>query len=541
MKNYKILFVLVVTLCGLLPILLYSQSVDTAWVRRYSGSGNADDEAKAVVIDNSGNIYVTGYSMNPNGHYDYATVKYNSNGVQQWVQRYNGQSNLDDKANALALDASDHLYVTGYSVATSSGRDCVTIKYSSNGDTIWTRRYTTTGYSDDVVNAIAVDSLGSIYVTGYCNGPATTSDFLTIKYNSNGETLWTRSYNGAANGVDGASAVAIDHLGNLYVTGLTYITGTNNYDYLTIKYYPNGDTAWTRSYNGPGNWYDNAYAIAVDHANNVYVTGGSVGSTGNINYATIKYYADGSVAWTNRYSGTGTSGDYGYALAIDDSNNVCVTGHSSATNNTYDITTIKYNTNGNMVWSKVYNGSANDNDEGYAITTDTSYNVYVTGYTTSLNTSRDFVTIKYYPNGDTGWVRKFSGQGSNWDFGNAIALDNLGNVYITGTGYNSTTGSDYTTIKYVQTYPGVEEHTIHTKTSNVVEIYPNPAKIYFNISFSLFALHSSLKIYDVTGKVVKNEELKGKNCRVSLDGIKNGVYFVKVGDEMVKEKLVVTK
>ncbi len=90
---------------------------------------------------------------------------------------------------------------------------------------------------------------------------------------------------------------------------------------------------------------------------------------------------------------------------------------------------------------------------------------------------------------------------------------------------------------------GIEEENHSTLSANrlTLEVYPNPAKTFFNIRSSLFTLNSALKLYDVTGNMVKSTELKGKNNRMSLDGIKNGVYFVQVGDEMVKEKLVITK
>jgi hypothetical protein len=80
----------------------------------------------------------------------------------------------------------------------------------------------------------------------------------------------------------------VDGLGNVYVTGESYDNETER-DYVTIKYYPNGDTAWLRRYHGPGNSVDVAYTVAVDNPGNVYVTGYSGGSGTYEDYATIKY------------------------------------------------------------------------------------------------------------------------------------------------------------------------------------------------------------------------------------------------------------
>jgi len=152
-----------------------------------------------------------------------------------------------------------------------------------------------------------------------------------------------------------------------------------------------------------------------------------------------------------------------------------------------------------------------------------------------------------YSQVDTAWVRRYNGPGNGSDYAGSLAVDGSGNVYVTGAS-GPINMPDYATIKYVQTQPGVEENEIATPSArNDFTVYPNPAKTFFNIRSSLFALHFTLKLYDVSGKMVKEigdcfQQPHNDNIvRVSLDGIKNGVYFVKVGNELIKEKLVVTK
>src|SRR5262245_13790685 len=116
-------------------------SVQEAWVARYNGPGNGEDNATAIAVDGKGNVYVTGSSQGSGTGYDFATTKYDSNGQEQWVVRYNGPANLDDFAKAAVVDSAGNVYVTGSSAGAGSGLDCVTIKYESTGQEQWVARY----------------------------------------------------------------------------------------------------------------------------------------------------------------------------------------------------------------------------------------------------------------------------------------------------------------------------------------------------------------------------------------------------------------
>ncbi|MFQ6032129.1 MAG: SBBP repeat-containing protein, partial [Candidatus Zixiibacteriota bacterium] len=139
LKVLKMVFGVVLLVLFVEP--LFAQTVDTAWVRRYNGTGDSTDVARAVTVDGSGNVYVTGGSDGSGTSTDYATIKYYPNGDTAWVRRYNGPANGNDRAEGIAVDDSGYVYVTGYSDSTGSSQDYATIKYDSSGNQVWVRRY----------------------------------------------------------------------------------------------------------------------------------------------------------------------------------------------------------------------------------------------------------------------------------------------------------------------------------------------------------------------------------------------------------------
>ncbi len=427
----------------------YNAAGVQVWSARYNGAENGEDWAFAIAVDVSGNVYVTGYSYASDTNYDYATIKYNSAGAEEWVARYNGPGNFDDYAIALAVDAASNVYVTGRSMGSGTHYDYATVKYNGAGAPEWVARYNGPGNADDVVYALAVDDSGNVLVTGYSYGADTGSDYATIKYNNAGAPQWIARYNGSGNSDfgDGAFALAVDDSGNVYVTGAVYGSLTG-YDYVTVKYNGAGAEQWIARYNGPGNPpNDYARALTVDDSGNVYVTGYSGSVTPTVDYATIKYNGAGAEQWVARYNGPEDLNDAAYAIAVDVAGNVYVAGYSEAYSK-YDYATIKYNSAGALQWVARYNGPGNGGDDATAITVDPAGNIYVTGYSYDADTDYDYATVKYDGAGAPQWVARYNGLGNSNDHTAAIAVDPAGNIYVTGYSYNADTKYDYATVKY---------------------------------------------------------------------------------------------
>jgi len=457
--------------------------------------------------------------------------------TEEWVARYDGPASSDDYAIAIAIDDAGNVYVTGWSYGSGTNRDYATVRYNSAGTEQWVARYDGPGNGDDYACAIAVDGSGNVYVTGDSNGSSGYYDYATVKYSSAGIEQWVARYNGPGNAWDYATSIALDDAGNVYVTGVSDGSGTEDYDYATVKYNPAGVQEWVARYNGPGDSDDNATSIAVDGSGNVYVTGSSWGSSTFRDYATVKYSPSGVQEWVARYDGPWNNwdGDAALAIALDDAGNVYVTGYSRGSGGNGDYATVRYNSAGEEQWVARYDGPASGGDVALAIALDDSSNVYVTGESISSGADLDYATVKYNPSGVQQWVARYDGPASRSDGSVAIAIDGAGNVYVTGVSVGSETDYDYATVKYSQG-PGVAEASpdVPGHRLEVAQLTPEPVITYTLPSSSSI----SLKVYDVTGKLVEtlvSGSQEAGTHTVTWDGrdeegrkLSSGLYFIRV-------------
>ena len=423
------------------------------WTNRYNGPGNNTDIAAAVAVDSSGKVFVTGHSDGGAGwSMDYATVAYSSTGVPLWTNRYSGPANSDDYARASAVDRDGNVFVTGYSIGVGTSNDYATVAYSNAGVPLWTNRYNGPGDWHDYANRIAVDDIGNVFVTGRSGGRGSSNDFATIAYSNTGVPLWTNRYNGPGNDDDGAYAIAVDRRGHVFVTGVSVSQGTGS-DYATVAYSGAGTPLWTNRYNGPGNSSDEANAIAVDTNGNVFVTGFSTGSGGNRDFATIAYSGAGVPLWTNRYNGRYNGNDYGARIVVARNGHVIVTGSTTDYLGFTDYLTIAYSNDGVPLWTNSYSGPGLFDDSPHALAVDNFGNLFVTGESYDSTNIFDYATVAYSGGGVPLWTNRYNGPANFYDYAYAVAVDADGDVIVTGYSYGIGSGWDFATIKYAATRP----------------------------------------------------------------------------------------
>ena len=561
--------IITVTIAFMLVISSVSFGQLVTKVLSYNGPGNQIDKCNGIVQDNFGFVYATGVSMGLTGtKEDYATVKFGEDGDYIWAVRYDGPGHNLDVASAITMDNAGNVYVTGWSRsgADYGSEDYCTIKYNNNGQQLWVARYDgavgVDCYYYDYANAIVVDNAGNVYVTGESWGNDNLcGDYLTIKYNSNGVLQWAKRYNGPSSQNDYASSIGLDPNGNVYVTGASQMSG-KGYDYLSIKYSPTGSQSWTARYDGPAYLDDKAKELKVDGSGNLYVTGSSHGGNTKLDFTTIKYNTAGTQQWLKRYTHPNVNDtDVATGIDIDVYTNVYVTGYSKCqpvgtSQVLCDYVTIKYkSTDGTQLWLNGYDGGGNDkardikvvnrscivqqNGGGYDIPCWDVF-VYVTGESYSTAGNYDFLTLGYNENGSQRWVCRFNGPQNGIDGGTSISVHpNYPIIYAGGV-----FASDYGII-------GITELPRHqdNRTSGYSSNYPNPFNPTTNITYSVVK-ESNVRVivFDILGRTVADlvdEKKPEGEYSVTFDAsdLNSGVYFYRIETDQFKEtkKIVLIK
>ena len=422
---------------------------------------------------------------------------------------YLGGSGLD-YAYAVAVDSIGNTYVTGGAGSTNfpttapfqSGlkgtEDVFVTKINPNGSAKLYSTYLGGGGPDEG-RGIAVDVQGNAYITGSAGidfptknaiqaTPGGSGDAFVAKLNATGSALMYSTYLGG-NAIDSGSAIALDPAGNAYIIGSTFSANfpTKNafqsakgaqQDAFVAKINAAG-TAWVYATYLGGNNVDQGNAIAVDAAGSAYLTGYTQSSdfplasplrssnANSVDAFVSKLNPAGSALVYSTYLG-GSATDYGTAIAVDASGSAYVTGIvtsddfplANPIDNTLgshvvdDAFVTKFSPSGTLNYSTYLGGGSVD--DPYALAVDQSGNVYITGRTNSsdfplnnaIQTTRfafDMFVTEINAAGSARLFSTFIG-GTGSESGRGIAVDKLGNIHIAGEG----TSTDFPVVRPLQ-------------------------------------------------------------------------------------------
>jgi len=372
----KSISLILVTFC-LLQFLVIDSNADEnpeyQWIEIYNKS--KDDKSFAVTTDNYNNIIITGSSKV--GLYEKCyTVKYDITGkkILELVSDYNYESRAYD----VTVDSQNNIIIGGCCNNNDENWDYYIIKYDENGNMQWNRSYD--NGNDDIIYGIKTDSNDNIIVTG-----KSSDDFLTIKLDKFGSELWNISYDISDD--DCSYSIDIDSSDNIIITG--YIKTGSSRDWCTIKYDTNGIMLWQKILAQFGNDYSTG--VSIDSNDNIIVTGTCYKSA-NSDISVIKYDQNGNKIW-QRFSDNGVV-EYAEDVVVNSWDEIIVVGSYTATFEKLNFAVIKYDSEGNHLWSTFYDGHGED-DCAKGVTIDNYNKIIMTGYSKDYHFENSFVTIKY--------------------------------------------------------------------------------------------------------------------------------------------------
>lgn len=369
----------------------FTAAGDRAWKNTYTNQGGRSDVISASACTGAF-LYAVGKTWNTDGNYDMLTLKFDqATGDLDWARLYDNPAvNGADEAFACAVDTAGSVYVTGQSAAGTQGLDCVTIKYDLTGDIVWKRTFSGPAGNDDAGSVILLDG-DDLYTGGYSVAASGGKDFLLIKYDTDGQLKWSKTYNGTGNGQDFIKALAVDPNGVIYAVGTS--RGDSNKDLVTARYDPqNGEMDWLVRFAPDGGYDETAAAIEVDTAGNVYTAANAMGTTGK-DYLAIKYDSAGLQQWTVRYNGPFSGVDHVTDIALTGAGRVILAGYSQSSGGGYDMALVKFDTDGQFVDAFRYDGPGGGTDSAIWLCANGDES-YMAGYVLSAAGDYDLAAVK---------------------------------------------------------------------------------------------------------------------------------------------------
>ena len=361
--------------------------VGSGWIATLGGSGS--DHGEGVTVDSSGNVYIIGYTNSAGeGGNELIVAKYNSSGSIQWQKTLgtNTAYRNDDMGKAITSDGSGNIYVAGKTNYTSGYDSMMLAKYDSDGNLQWQKTFGDSN-SGESVYGIVLDSSGNIFVCGDTTKNMTSIGALVVKFDNSGNLEWQRTLDAAQS--QNLHGIAIDSSDNVYVGGMGAVSGY--YHYLLAKYDNSGNFVWQRKF-GNSSMTSYGRGITVDSSDNVYIIGHVIIGS-DIDSVLVKYDADGNYQWKASLDSSGHNIQT-YAVGSDSSDNVYITGLGVGNN----MLIAKYDSLGNVDWQRSL-GESNV-QVAYGITVDNSGHVYVNGFTQS--TGSPIILTAKLPSDGTG-------------------------------------------------------------------------------------------------------------------------------------------
>jgi hypothetical protein len=510
---------------------------------------------------------------------------------QNWSWATATGSTSMDAGVAVSTDISGNIYIVGEFMSstinfgsftlTNAGKlDMFVAKYDPSGNVLWAKNISDS--MDEKATSVSTDDSGNVYVTGYfeddtlfigndtlINKGFNSKELLIVKYDEDGNLIWAKGAGGRSNDI--IYSIKTSQSGEVFIAG-TYVSDTlfmdsvlifnsGDYDIFIAKLNSNGDVLWAKTTGGIN--ADYAYDVDID-ATGIYLAGYFYSSTINFGSTTLtnsatqsdlfvaKYDQNGNNIWATGAGGIGQ--ENAYSIAHDSSGNIYVAGHFSSSNLVVGTTTLtnvgtsfniflsKFDSSGIPIWAKGFG------QNGIDVATSLEYNsdvLCLTGYfnnpsitfgsTTLLNVGEnDMFLSAFDSSGNSLWTKSIGG--TSEDVARSVAIDHLGNTYVTGyfkdtvsigaSNFISAGGTDIFLAKVDDINTAIS--TLE-KLEADLNIFPNPFHKCAKLILPENLLQPFIFIYDFSGRCVQSY-LFEQNSHIQKNNLPPGMYLFKVID-----------
>ena len=379
--------------------------------------------------------------------------------VNLWTRTYNGDANDYDQGSELIVDSNGNVFAIGIITTATEERNIWIMKYDKDGNETLIANYDQGIDSFDLGTGIAFDNNMDLVISGYSDSTSQSHDITYGKYS--GTTYsneWMYTYNYTSNYLDDGYSIAADSNNNIYIAGMTN-DPTQGWNIFAMKWDSTGtdDTggSWPINIDGPASGQDAAMSIATDSSNYLYIAGYENVAGQDANIWINKYNTSGSQTWGSPITvdGPASGNDKAYDVVIH-SNDLYVIGYMNMNSGGSDIWFGKYSTSDHTeAWTETINGSNNGDDKGEAIFVDNEGNIYGTG-NTNISTQDGAIWIAKYSQNKTSITEEWNdiptdlGTSGIVEYGAGITVDSIGNVYIIGRVISASDGYDIWVRKY---------------------------------------------------------------------------------------------
>ena len=419
-------------------------------------------------------------------------------------------------------------------IAGWSQNDIYAMKTNSQGDTLWTRTYGGNGVSKAYSIKQTID--GGYVIAGMTNSfGAGGWDMYAVKTDAQGDTLWTHTYGGSYDDYAYDAEQTTD--GGYVIAGYTASFGAGGCDFYVVKTNSDGDTLWTRTYGGTGN--DLAYAIELTTDGGYVVAGGTESfGAGSFDFYVVKTNSQGDTMWTRTYGGSEEeransiqqTSDGGYVIA----------GLTDSSAYGYPLYVVKTNSQGDTLWTRTY-GAVGEFTTPIRQTTDGGYVIAGTLFSAGYV---DFYVVRTNGQGDTLWTRTYGG--SNWDYAYSIQQTTDGGYVIAGAKSPLEGGaSDFYVVKTGPDTPNAasDKKSVIPAAFALEQNFPNPFNPTTQISYALpkggtVTLTVSNLLGQKVATLAHEMQVAGTHA-ISFDGsaLPSGIYFYRLqGGDFVQTK-----